>query len=81
METCKVKEERQWHYIRSYPTYEEWKPWHKLGNPSVHTSSYPTYEEWKLLLKTFPTIYLFLGSYPTYEEWKLRHKNTKIMVS
>ena len=34
--------------LRSYPTYEEWKPGTKTGsrNGSI-TSSYSTYEEWK----------------------------------
>ena len=34
-------------WIRSYPTYEEWKQNYKEEEVKEMTSSYPTYEEWK----------------------------------
>jgi len=34
--------------FRSYPTYEEWKPFKKSSISSILVRSYPTYEEWKL---------------------------------
>ena len=56
--------------LRSYRTYEEWKP-------SLITSilcggfrSYRTYEEWKQSFFIYFIIYI-IGSYRTYEEWKL----------
>ena len=36
------------YYIRSYPTYEEWKHDVVQGIDTRRYSSYPTYEEWKL---------------------------------
>ena len=70
--------------LRSYPTYEEWKP--ALSNislPYISISSYPTYEEWKLLLIPL-AIQENNRSYPTYEEWKqyylLRVAATSVIV-
>ena len=58
------------HYLRSYPTYEEWKLFRIIATSIRKRSSYPTYEEWKL--KKFPFQDLKGDcSYPTYEEWKL----------
>jgi len=56
--------------LRSYRTYEEWKPNIKRTQklpPSY--CSYRTYEEWKHRLQMdFLTI--AISSYRTYEEWK-----------
>ena len=56
--------------LRSYPTYEEWKPiiFH-LPFLNLVKRSYPTYEEWKLRTFFFGNK-ITDGSYPTYEEWK-----------
>jgi len=34
-------------YIRSYPTYEEWKQVRQQKKEGEYLRSYPTYEEWK----------------------------------
>jgi len=56
-------------YLRSYPTYEEWKLEEYEGVSDIEIGSYPTYEEWKLELKNAKMVNLKC-SYPTYEEWK-----------
>jgi len=56
--------------VRSYRTYEEWKPAFNVGPCACHTSSYRTYEEWKHAYSSLST-YAGAGSYRTYEEWKL----------
>ena len=56
-------------FLRSYPTYEEWKPETSFGINLNIVCSYPTYEEWKHGTGERVTLEPG-GSYPTYEEWK-----------
>jgi len=56
-------------FVRSYRTYEEWKPAVRGFIVLGIASSYRTYEEWKLR-KSIYNIRFKLSSYRTYEEWK-----------
>ena len=58
------------YFVRSYPTYEEWKLSHHISVCQVLRGSYPTYEEWKLQPTIMILIHFIHRSYPTYEEWK-----------
>jgi len=56
--------------LRSYRTYEEWKPNFANDNKYGNICSYRTYEEWKR--DSWKHGFVFVkGSYRTYEEWKL----------
>ena len=61
--------------LRSYPTYEEWKPGYTLNPALAISGSYPTYEEWKLI-DGLVEAGVIESSYPTYEEWKLKKTKT-----
>jgi len=58
-------------YIRSYPTYEEWKPAEELNfiNAYKEFLSYLWGMETQNPCDNVPFVHLC--SYPTYEEWKL----------
>ena len=55
--------------IRSYRTYEEWKPKFVIPSAAAIVGSYRTYEEWKQVTDV-DKLRKNIGSYRTYEEWK-----------
>ena len=77
METLGLLQCNNYQHLRSYPTYEEWKPYIKFCKFFFMLSSYPTYEEWKLLSPPNSFWEINTGSYPTYEEWKQLSENYK----
>jgi len=62
--------------LRSYPTYEEWKPAFPVFLSSTFPSSYPTYEEWKLeyIYYTYKLYTVLILPMRNGNELKLRNK-------
>jgi len=70
METTQPVNKTAYSPYRSYPTYEEWKPFIESPTHTYVYGSYPTYEEWKPPSCKEDSTRSKIGSYPTYEEWK-----------